>query len=103
MQHCPCRAPQTSGLAIEPGITPSTPAPAGVAPLRCTMRSRPPWRSFHAEVMMIFNVQQHARAEVPRDVLVDELVIRRGVLAHQLHRCPVFPAVGGTGDRAIAR
>ena len=29
------------GVAIEPGMTPKTPAPAGVAPLRCTTHSLP--------------------------------------------------------------
>src|ERR1035437_10858245 len=32
---------------------------------------------------------------MPRDVFVDEEVIRGGVLAHQFHRRPVFLAVGG--------
>ena len=47
------------------------------------------------EVVMVFDVQQHACAEMPRDVFVDEEVIRGGVFAHQFHRRPVFPAVGG--------
>ena len=32
---------------------------------------------------------------MPRDVYTAQVVIGGGVVAHQLHRRPVFPAVGG--------
>ena len=64
-------------------MTPSTPAPAGVAPLRCTMTSRSSpfttWRFFPREVVMVLDVEDHVRAELLRDVLVDERVVRGGV------------------------
>ena len=43
---------------------------------------------------MVLDVEDHVRAELLGDVLVDERVVRRGVAAHQVHRGPVFLAVG---------
>ena len=39
-----------AGSAIVPGMTPNTPAPAGVAPLRWTISSLPSWASFQAKL-----------------------------------------------------
>ena len=55
------------------------------------------------EVVMVLDVEDHLRAELLRDVLVDERVVRRGVAAHQLHRGPVFLAVGCRSSDSHAR
>ena len=44
------------------------------------------------EVVVVLQIEQHLRAEVLRDVPVNARVVRRRVLAHQLHRVPVFLA-----------
>ncbi len=47
------------------------------------------------EVVVVLDVQDHARAQASRDVAMDECVIRRRVLSHQLHRGPVLaPRLG---------
>ena len=45
---------------------------------------------FPREIVVVFQIKKHLRAEVGRDVLVDAGVVGRGVAAHQLHRIPVF-------------
>ena len=45
------------------------------------------------EVVMVLQIEQHLRAEILGDVTVNARVVRRGVLAHQLHRVPVFLAL----------
>ena len=47
---------------------------------------------FPGEVVVVLDVEDHFRAERARDVFVDEGMIRRGVMAHQVHRGPVFLA-----------
>src|SRR5688572_24156547 len=42
------------------------------------------------EVVVVLDVQDDARAELFRDVLVDEFVVRRRVAPHQVHRVPIF-------------
>ena len=45
MESCSPRPPTMKpGAVIVPGMTPSTPKPASVAPLRCTMAARPSGR-----------------------------------------------------------
>lgn len=45
------------------------------------------------EIVVVLQIQQHLRAEMLRDVAVNARVIRRRVLAHQLHCVPVFLAL----------
>ena len=47
------------------------------------------------EVVVVFQVEEDLQAQVLGDVLVDERVVGGCVLAHQLHRGPVFLAFGG--------
>ena len=86
-------------------MMPSTPSPAGVAPLRWTMTLAlrsvgQPMPLAPREVVVVLDVEQHLDAERARDVRVNQRVIRRGVPAHQLHRRPVFLAGLGRRDRA---
>ena len=50
---------------------------------------------FPREIVMVFQIEQHLRAEVFRDVLVDAGMVRRRVAPHQFHRVPVFLAFLG--------
>lgn len=45
-----------------------------------------------SEVVMVLDVEQDFCAEVAGDVSVDELVISSGVMAHELHGCPILLA-----------
>ena len=46
------------------------------------------------EVVMVLDVEDDVCAELVGNVLVDERVVRGGVVVHQVHRGPVFLAVG---------
>ena len=45
---------------------------------------------FPSEVMVIFDVENDACSKLFRDVLMDQLMVRGGITAHQVHRIPVF-------------
>ena len=83
------------GEAIEPGMIPSTPCARRASRL-CDARSTSLLHAvdhvllFPREVVMVLQIEQHLRAEIRRDVLVNERVVRRGVSAHQFHRGPIF-------------
>ena len=47
------------------------------------------------EVVVVLEIETHVHAERARDVPVYDLVIGRGVPAHQLHRLPVVLAFVG--------
>src|ERR1051325_4561696 len=46
--------------------------------------------SLPSEVVMIFQIEQHFRAEICGDVFVNQRWSRPGATAHQLHPPPVF-------------
>ena len=43
-----------------------------------------------SEVVVVFDVEDDARAELFPNVLVDELMVRGGITSHQVHGVPVF-------------
>ena len=47
---------------------------------------------FPREVVVVLDVEDYIRAELAHDVVVDERVVGRSVMAHQVHRIPVFLA-----------
>jgi hypothetical protein len=49
-------------------------------------------RFLPGKVVMVLDVEHDMRADLLRDVLVNERVVRRGVAAHEVHRGPVFLA-----------
>ena len=85
------------GDAIEPGMMPEHASARGRRALAMhddfALFAVHDVAFFPREVVMVLDVEDHVRAELPRDVLVDERVVRRGVAAHQVHRGPVFLAV----------
>jgi hypothetical protein len=60
-------------------MIPSTPTPAGVAPLLDATDDVP---FLPREVVVVLHVEQHLHAEVLGDVLVNHCVIGSGVMAH---------------------
>ena len=46
------------------------------------------------EVVMIFEIEKHLRTEVRGEMFMDKGVVCRGVASHEVHRGPVFLAVG---------
>ena len=42
------------------------------------------------EVVVVFNIEDHFRTEIPHDLAVDHSMIGGGIAAHQVHRLPVF-------------
>ena len=47
------------------------------------------------EVVVVFNIEQDVRAEMLGDVFVDEMVVGRGVIAHEGHGRPVLRTLVG--------
>src|SRR5207237_9125539 len=58
----------------------------------CFRSIRKPMPLSPREVVMILDVEQHVYAERPRDMRVNERMIRRRIFSHQFHGRPVFLA-----------
>jgi hypothetical protein len=92
LSACPLPRTTKAGSAIEPGITPSTPSPAGVAPLRWTTTSRPPCTSFQAKLWWFSTPAMTSLPSKLGHQPMNHLVIGGGVVAHQVHGGPVLLA-----------